>query len=122
MRGRILGGRYRLLSLLGQGGMGSVWRAEHIELGTSAAVKLIDPEIAQTEAVVRFKREARAAASLRGGNIVQLLDYGLDEGTPYTVLCWSSDFFGANRRRNSPPIVSARMETEGIGEGLDRVA
>ena len=49
-----------------EGGMGSPWRAEHIELATPAAVKLIDPAIAQSsDALVRFKREAQAAAFLR---------------------------------------------------------
>ena len=61
-----------------------MWRAEHVELGTPAAVKLIDPRIAGTgEALLRFKREAQAAATLRSPHVVQILDYGVDEGTPY---------------------------------------
>ena len=64
-----------------------MWAACHLELGTAAAVKLIDPEIAKSpEALARFKREAQAAASLRGTNVVQILDYGVDEETPYIVM------------------------------------
>ena len=60
MEGRILAQRYRLESQLGQGGMGSVWRARHWELGTPAAVKLISAEIASSpETLARFKREVQ---------------------------------------------------------------
>jgi serine/threonine protein kinase len=80
-------GRYRLLSLLGQGGGGAVWRAEHLDLSTPAAVKLIDPSAAESpDALARFKREAKAAASLRSTNVVQILDYGLDGDTPYIAM------------------------------------
>lgn len=87
LEGRILAGRYRLLSQLGRGGMGSVWRAEHMDLGTPAAVKLIDDTFAQSpEAMTRFRREAQAAASLRSANVVQILDYGVDGETPYIAM------------------------------------
>jgi eukaryotic-like serine/threonine-protein kinase len=85
--GSVIGKRYRLLGKLGQGGMGSVWRAEHIELLTHVAIKLMDPEIAaSTEAAARFKREARAAASLHTKHVVQVLDYGVDDGLPYIAM------------------------------------
>jgi serine/threonine-protein kinase len=67
--------------------MGAVFRAEHIDLGTPAAVKLIDETFAQSpEALTRFRREAQAAASLRSANVVQILDYGIDDGTPYIAM------------------------------------
>ncbi len=67
--------------------MGAVWRAEHLELGTPAAVKLIEASFAQNEdALSRFKREAQAAATLRSPHVVQILDYGVDEGTPYIAM------------------------------------
>lgn len=85
--GRELAGRYRLVSLLGQGGMGSVWKAEHLSLGSDVAVKLIDPAIAQNEqARERFVREARAAAKLRSPHVVQILDYGVDGDVPFIVM------------------------------------
>jgi serine/threonine protein kinase len=74
--GEVLGG-YRLLEPLGRGGMGEVWRAEHVALGRAAAVKLIaldgmDP--AQLQA--RFEREARATAALTSPHTIDIYDYG----------------------------------------------
>lgn len=86
-QGRILAGKYRLVSKLTEGGMGMVWRAEHVELGSPAAVKLLDPTIAESsEALARFKREAQSAASLRCTNIVQIFDFGVDENMPYIAM------------------------------------
>jgi serine/threonine protein kinase len=86
-QGRILAGKYRLVSKLTEGGMGMVWRAEHVELGSPAAVKLLDPTIAESaEALARFKREAQSAASLRCTNIVQIFDFGVDETLPYIAM------------------------------------
>jgi serine/threonine-protein kinase len=85
--GKIIAGRYRLERQLGQGGMGSVWRAEHLTLRSAIAVKLIDPEIAhKPEMLERFQREAQAAATLRSPHVVQILDYGVDEGVPYIAM------------------------------------
>jgi serine/threonine protein kinase len=86
-QGRILAGKYRLISKLTEGGMGMVWRAEHVELGTPAAVKVLDPTIAESaEALARFKREAQSAASLRSTNIVQIFDFGVDDTQPYIAM------------------------------------
>ena len=86
-QGRILAGKYRLVSKLTEGGMGMVWRAEHVQLGSPAAVKLLDPTIAESsEALARFKREAQSAASLRCTNIVQIFDFGVDETMPYIAM------------------------------------
>lgn len=85
--GRVIDGRYRLLSMLGQGGMGEVWRAEHLGLSTLVAVKLLSPTVLDSRvALARFKREAQAAASLRSANVVQVLDYGVDVDSPYIVM------------------------------------
>jgi eukaryotic-like serine/threonine-protein kinase len=102
--GRIIQGRYRLVSMLGQGGMGSVWRAVHLELGTPVAVKLIDPEAADSrQALARFKREAQSAASLRGTNVVQILDYGEDDGIAYIVMeLLEGESLGARLSRKAP--------------------
>jgi serine/threonine-protein kinase len=83
----VLAGRYRLERQLGKGGMGSVWLAEHLALRSWVAVKLMDPAIASTpEGAERFRREAQAAASLRSAHVVQVLDYGLHETTPFLVM------------------------------------
>ncbi len=85
--GRVIAGRYRLVSQLGQGGMGSVWRADHMSLSSPVAIKLIDPEIAsRPEMLERFQREAQSSAALRSPHVVQILDYGVDEGVPFIAM------------------------------------
>lgn len=66
--------------------MGSVWRAEHLALKSPVAVKLMDPASADDEeAPARFMREAQAAAALRSTHVVQILDYDVDQSTPFIV-------------------------------------
>lgn len=85
--GQVLAEKYQLVSMLGQGGMGSVWRAEHLALRSPVAVKLIDSTLAENaEACARFMREAQSAAALRSPHVVQILDYGVDGGTPFIVM------------------------------------
>jgi serine/threonine-protein kinase len=87
--GRIVGEKYRLLSVLGRGGMGTVWRAEHLQLGATVAVKLIDPDaVGGADAFRLCQREARAAAELRSPHVTQVLDVGRDEasGAPFIVM------------------------------------
>ena len=85
--GTLILNRYRLESLLGRGGMGSVWRAEHVQLRSPVAVKLLDPAISTNEQVLaRFLREAQAAASLRSPHVVQIFDYGVEDGTAFIAM------------------------------------
>jgi serine/threonine-protein kinase len=89
VEGTVLAGKYRLVSLLGRGGMGSVWRAQHLDLDAPVAVKLLDPAIAQNaEGIARFHREAQSAAALRSPHVVQILDRGLDDAShqPFIVM------------------------------------
>ncbi|MGH7434591.1 MAG: serine/threonine-protein kinase [Polyangiaceae bacterium] len=83
----VIAERFKLQRLLGQGGMGSVWLATHLGLDIPCAVKFIEGEFAQmAEAQARFEREAKAAASLRSPHVVQILDHGIFEGTPYIAM------------------------------------
>jgi serine/threonine-protein kinase len=85
--GTVLAGKYALVAKLGQGGMGAVWRAEHVQLRSPVAIKLIDQAIAQNpEALGRFMREAQSAAALRSPHVVQILDFGADQGIPYIAM------------------------------------
>ncbi len=88
--GTLLAGKYRLESLIGRGGMGSVWRAEHLALSAPVAVKLLDQFdfAGSAEALSRFHREARAAAAIRSPHVVQTFDHGVDEtlGLPFIVM------------------------------------
>ncbi len=67
--------------------MGSVWHATHLGLDIPCAVKFIEGEYApMAEAQTRFEREAKAAATLRSPHVVQILDHGVYEGTPYIAM------------------------------------
>jgi serine/threonine-protein kinase len=75
--GTVLDGRYRLLAHLATGGMGAVFRAEHIYMRKAVALKVLRPELsAVPEIVERFRREAEIAASLEHENIVRVTDFG----------------------------------------------
>ncbi len=79
-------GRYRLLSLLGAGGMGEVYRALDTELGREVAVKVLPPDFAEDpERLRRFEIEARAAAAISHPNILAIFDVGRSDGTSYLV-------------------------------------
>ena len=85
--GMVFADRYRLLEPLGAGGMGAVWRAEHLSLRSPVAVKLLNPAIADDpEMLDRFLREAQSAAALRGNYVVQVFDYGVHEGLPFIAM------------------------------------
>jgi serine/threonine-protein kinase len=78
----------RLVRQLGEGGMGSVWLADHLTLRTQVAVKFMSWQLARSgEAAARFSREASAAAQIKSPHVVQIFDYGLLEGQlPYIVM------------------------------------
>jgi serine/threonine-protein kinase len=80
-------GRYRLEALLRRGGMGSVWRAEHLQLKSPLAIKVLEAEIAKEPAMLqRFLREAQAAAALRSPNVVQIFDYGVEDEQAFIAM------------------------------------
>ena len=86
--GVVIHDKYRIETLLGRGGMGAVWSAQHLELGTRVAVKLIRPQYAEKpDARKRFEIEAKAAAQVDSPHAVRVYDYGLtDLGVPFIVM------------------------------------
>lgn len=78
-------GSYHLVELLGRGGMGEVWRAEHRLLARSAAIKLVRPELLGAnhldarQMLLRFEREAQATATLNSPHTIRLFDFGITE-------------------------------------------
>jgi len=78
--------RYTIETLLGQGGMGHVYRAQDERLGRHVALKVISEHLASPEASARLVREARAAASLDHPNAVAVFDVGEHGGVPYIVM------------------------------------
>ena len=85
--GAVIGGKYRVERALARGGMGSVWVARHVQLGSEVALKFLDAKFAESAGHrARFEREARAAANLKSPHVVQVTDYGFEGAAPYLVM------------------------------------
>jgi serine/threonine protein kinase len=86
--GRVLAGRYRILSCLGDGAMGAVYLAEHLRIGRRDAIKVLRPEIAQdAEAIARFARGARNVSSIRHPNVCTIYDFSdAEDGLQYLAM------------------------------------
>jgi serine/threonine protein kinase len=85
--GHVIAGRYRLVRRLGEGGMGTVWLADHVTLHSKVAIKLLHSAGLDSEdGLKRFLREAQAAAQLRSPHVVQILEHGVDEGIPFIAM------------------------------------
>jgi serine/threonine protein kinase len=83
----MLSGKYRIISLIGIGGVGRVYLARHVELDTEVAIKMLRPEmVGRPDAVQRFAREARASVRLHSERIARVLDVGSHDGKPYFVM------------------------------------
>ena len=85
---RVIDGRYRIVALLGDGGMGSVYEAEHLALGKRVAFKVIHRDlVSDEEALARFEREARATAAIEHPHVASAMDFGrLEGGGAYLVV------------------------------------
>ena len=86
--GETLAGKYRIIRFLGEGGMGTVYEAQHEVVGRRFAVKVLHPKLACVDEMVeRFGREAQAAGSLESEHIAAVVDFGhTDDGIPYIVM------------------------------------
>jgi serine/threonine-protein kinase len=86
--GQLISGRYRITSLIGEGGMGAVYLVEHTHMRKRFALKLLHPQMAENkEALARFQREAEAAGHVEHPNIVAATDFGqLEDGAFFLVL------------------------------------
>ncbi|HEX7671781.1 MAG TPA: protein kinase, partial [Polyangiaceae bacterium] len=85
--GDLIAGKYLLGKLIGEGGMGSVWLAQNMDLDAPVAIKLLSGDVAPIEAAARLRREARAAARVEHRAIVRVFDCGETEhGDPFIVM------------------------------------
>jgi eukaryotic-like serine/threonine-protein kinase len=111
--GTVLGGRYRLVELLGQGGMATIYRARDSQLERDVAIKVLRPEYgADPDFIERFRNEAQSAASLNHPGIVAVYDYGTDPAGPFIVmeLVEGEDLATIIRRTGAlPPRAAARL-------------
>ena len=115
-------GNYRITKLLGEGGMGAVYLAEHPGIGRKAAVKVLHPDLTRhTDMATRFFNEARAANAIRHPGIVEVLDFGtLPTGVSYIVMEFLEGESLAARLRTSGrlPIATAIEYTRQAAEAL----
>jgi predicted ATPase/DNA-binding CsgD family transcriptional regulator len=100
-------GNYRLIQLLGQGNFASVYLGEHIHLNTQAAIKVLHGRLASIEREA-FLTEARTVARLRHPHIVQVLDYGVEDTSPFLVMEYAP---GGNLRQRHPEGTKLPLDT-----------
>jgi serine/threonine protein kinase len=113
MVGRIIADRYRIVRLLGEGGMGQVFEAQHVNINKRFAIKLLRPEIvSNAEAVARFRQEAWSASSIGHENIIEIDDFAtLPDGSVYLAMEFLDGQSLAERMRDNEQI--------SVAEGLD---
>ncbi len=85
---RVIAGKYHLGKVLGEGGMGAVYEADHRELGAKVAVKLLsEASVNNPNSLARFRREAKVMGQIRHENVISVMDAGNDEmGIPFLVM------------------------------------
>jgi tRNA A-37 threonylcarbamoyl transferase component Bud32 len=86
--GQVLDGRYQVVSVLGEGGMGIVYKARHVTLGKSLAIKVLKAEVSKDQEIVqRFRQEAQSATAIGNHHIIDISDFGvLSDGSTYFVM------------------------------------
>jgi beta-lactam-binding protein with PASTA domain len=120
--GQVLNGRYRLVELLGEGGMATVYRAHDTQLGRDVAVKVLRADYGRDPAfVTRFRQEAQSAAALNHPNVVNVYDYGMENGDPFIVmeLVEGGDLAQILRERGSLDPVAAARVAQQMADALD---
>jgi hypothetical protein len=113
---------YRIEGLLGRGGMGVVYRAEHPRLGATIALKVMEPELAVDEVFrERFVREARAAARIRHPNIIPIYDAGEWQGDLYIAMRYieGDDLRSILRKDGTLPVQQTHVIGLQIASALD---
>jgi len=86
-QGKTIDSRYRVLEIIGSGGMGVVYKVEHLRMGKVAAMKVLHGELAEDPEVIgRFHREAKAVSRLHHPNTVQVFDFGAFRGSMYLIM------------------------------------
>lgn len=109
--GDIIDGKYRIVRLIGEGGMGAVYEGENMRIHRRVAIKVLHSGIAQTgEAIARFEREAQAAGRIGSEHIVEVLDLGnLPSGDRYMVMEFMDGDALSGRIRNRGRLTPAEV-------------
>ena|SRR5690242_6508772 len=90
-------GNYRLIRLIGRGGFAEVYLGEHIYLETQAAIKVLHTQLAAAD-IEQFRIEARTIARLEHPHIVRVLEFGVEDATPFLVMSYAPN--GTLRQRH----------------------
>ncbi len=109
--GRTIDGRYRVEGVLGEGGMGLVYRSKHIVLGKPLAIKVLRPDVSRDEEIItRFRQEAQSASSIGNQHIIDISDFGtLPDGSTYFVMEFLDGSDLTKVIENQQPIAPARV-------------
>jgi serine/threonine protein kinase len=113
-------GQYEVQDFIGQGAMGLVYRAYHVQLQRTGAVKVLQGIAPDPDSTARFRHEAQAIAQMRHPNIVNVYDFGEHDGVPYMIIEFVPGGSLANRLSNGPlDTATALKYLRGIAAGLD---
>jgi serine/threonine-protein kinase len=113
-------GQYEVQDLIGQGAMGVVYRAYHVQLERTGAVKVLLGIAPDTDSTARFRHEAQAIAQMRHPNIVNVFDFGEYEGTPYMIIEYVPGGSLASRMKQGSMETGAALKyLRGMAAGLD---
>jgi serine/threonine-protein kinase len=109
--GQVVSSKYKLLRLLGDGGMGSVYEAEHLRLGTHVAIKVLHSDLARRSGLIeRFLQEARVSAQIRSPHVVHVTDVeSTPDGIAYLVmeLLQGEPLSALEKRERTLPVATA---------------
>jgi hypothetical protein len=113
-------GQYEVQDLIGQGAMGVVYRAYHVQLERTGAVKVLQGIAPDGDSTARFRHEAQAIAQMRHPNIVNVFDFGEYEGTPYMIIEYVPGGSLASRMKQGSMDTGAALKyLRGMAAGLD---
>jgi len=113
-------GQYEVQDFIGQGAMGLVYRAYHVQLQRTGAVKVLQGMAPDPDTTTRFRHEAQAIAQMRHPNIVNVYDFGEHDGVPYMIIEYVPGGSLANRLSKGPlDNATALKYLRGIAAGLD---
>jgi serine/threonine-protein kinase len=120
--GQVIADRYHIVSVLGEGGMGRVYLAEHVRMGRKSAVKVLSPNMAlSADAISRFNREAANASRINHPNVAQIYDFGeTSDGMLYLAMeLVEGETLRSLIQRGGPlPIIRAAELTRQIADAL----
>jgi serine/threonine protein kinase len=113
-------GQYEVQDFIGQGAMGLVYRAYHVQLQRTGAVKVLQGIAPDADSTARFRHEAQAIAQMRHPNIVNVYDFGEHDGVPYMIIEYVPGGSLANKLSNGQlDTTTALKYLRGIASGLD---